>query len=266
MEKEAVILIHGMGRTKRSMKKLERYLAAQGYTTYNQNYPSTVANVERSAVHYINSALANITHIPHSKIHFVTHSLGGLLVRYYLSKHRIRNLGRIVMLAPPNNGSEIAEKYRHHFWYKWATGSPGQQLHQSNNALLESLKPLSAEVGVIAGTRSSDPWFNHVFNTNHDGKVSVEGAKLAEMKSFITVAHGHTFIMNKVNVKQHVSNFLATGDFYQTQKRQTSKPPKARPQIQPQDDKTMKPKDIDTHSSAIIRKTKTASMLNVKTV
>lgn len=207
-----------MGRTHRSMKKLETYLKSLGYVTYNRSYPSTVANVERSSIHYINSALANLPYQSISKIHFVTHSLGGLLVRYYLSNHQIKSLGRIVMLAPPNQGSEVAQRYRHHFWYKWATGVPGQQLHQVENQLLKQLKPLNTDVGIIAGTRSSDPWFNHVFNHPHDGKVSVEGVKLPEMKDFLTVGHGHTFLMNKMSVKNHISNFLTTGDFNRTKK------------------------------------------------
>ncbi|GAA0211549.1 alpha/beta fold hydrolase [Kangiella japonica] len=217
MEKEAVILIHGMGRSSRSMKSLERYLKTKGYLTYNQSYPSTVSQVERSSIHYINSALANIPHSI-SKIHFVTHSLGGILVRYYLSKHSIRKLGRIVMLAPPNQGSDVAEKYRAHFWYKWTTGVPGQQLHKTDNELLEKLKPISTEVGIIAGTSSSDPWFNHVFKSEHDGKVSVENTKLPEMKDMITVNHGHTFIMNKRKVKQYILNFLTSGNFYRHKK------------------------------------------------
>lgn len=214
MKKEAVILIHGMGRSHRSMRKLEAFLKAKGYVTYNRSYPSTVANVERSAVHYINSALANISHETISKIHFVTHSLGGLLIRYFLSNHQIKKLGRIVMLSPPNQGSEVAERYRKHFWYKWITGVPGQQLHQNNNQLLQEMKPLKTEVGIIAGTRSSDPWFNHTFEHPHDGKVSINGAQLPEMKQMIQVPHGHTFIMNKTSVKNHIANFLATGNFY----------------------------------------------------
>lgn len=214
MNSEAVILIHGMGRSSRSMKKLEVYLQKKGYKTYNRSYPSTIAPVEKSAVHYINSALANISHGATTKVHFVTHSLGGLLVRYYLSHYQIKNLGRIVMLAPPNQGSSVAHRYKNHLWYKWATGHPGQQLYKSNNPLLDNLKPLDTEVGIIAGTRSSDPWFNHVFSDSHDGKVAVEETELPEMKDHLTVSHGHTFIMNKRKVKRHVANFLASGNFY----------------------------------------------------
>ncbi|WP_068991235.1 alpha/beta fold hydrolase [Kangiella sediminilitoris] len=214
MQKEAVILIHGMGRTHRSMRKLETFLKSKGYITYNRSYPSTVANVERSAVHYINSALATLAHENISKVHFVTHSLGGLLVRYFLSNHQIKKLGRVVMLAPPNQGSEVAERYQEKFWYKWITGVPGQQLQQTNNRLLRDMKPLKTEVGIIAGIKSSDPWFNHVFQYAHDGKVSVEGAKLPEMTEMIKVPHGHTFIMNKTSVKNHIANFLASGNFF----------------------------------------------------
>lgn len=208
---EAVILIHGLGRSLWSLKRLELRLQKLGYATYNQSYPSTKQRVDVSAESYISKALATLTSEKYDKIHFVTHSLGGIMVRYYLSNHSIENLGRIVMLAPPNHGSEIADKFKDQWWYKIATGPTGQQLTE-NNPLYKQLKPLDTEVAVITGNRSSDPWFNFLFDGDHDGKISVKSAKLKENHHFQVVNSGHTLLMESKEVRDLVINFLTNGE------------------------------------------------------
>ncbi|MBD3667861.1 MAG: lipase [Kangiella sp.] len=211
--KQLVILIHGMGRTRFSMRSLEKYFKDEGYQVINESYDSRSKTIETIAVEHIGQLLSSIDSDEYEAIHFVTHSLGGIMLRYYLSHHSINKLGRIVMIAPPNQGSEVAELYKDKLWYKLATGKPGQQLYINNNPLLEQLKPVPADVGIMIGTKSSDPWFNHAFAGPHDGKVSVESARLPEMKDFITVDHGHTFIMNNKKVQQQIAHFLQHGIF-----------------------------------------------------
>lgn len=206
---EAIIFIHGMGRKHHSFRKLQKEAKRRGYITYNQTYSSTKQKVEYSSKQYIEKALDSLkVHAP-TKVHFVTHSLGGILIRYYLSHYTIKNLGAIAMLAPPNQGSHITERYKNLFWYKTATGVAGQQLGISNNQLLKSLKPINTKLLIIAGSRSSDPWFNSVFDEPHDGKVSVRATKLAEPHKHITVDAGHTFIMNNAEVQKHIFEFLS---------------------------------------------------------
>lgn len=211
--KQLVILIHGMGRTRFSMRSLEKYFKDKGYQVINESYDSRSKPIETIAVEHIGQLLGSIDINQYAAIRFVTHSLGGIMLRYYLSHHSINKLGRIVMIAPPNQGSEVAELYKDKLWYKLATGKPGQQLYINNNPLLEQLKPVPADVGIMIGTKSSDPWFNHAFAGPHDGKVSVESARLPEMKDFITVNHGHTFIMNNRKVQQLIEHFLQHGCF-----------------------------------------------------
>lgn len=213
--KQLVILIHGMGRTRFSMRSLEKYFKDEGYLVINETYDSRSKSIETIAVEHIGPLLSSIDSDEYEAIHFVTHSLGGIMLRYYLSHHSIKKLGRIVMIAPPNQGSEVAELYKDKLWYKLATGKPGQQLYINNNPLFEQLKPVPADVGIMIGTKSSDPWFNHAFAGPHDGKVSVESARLPEMKDFITVDHGHTFIMNNKKVQQQIAHFLQHGIFEQ---------------------------------------------------
>lgn len=211
--KQLVILLHGMGRTHFSMRSLEKYFKRQGYEVLNESYDSRTTPIEVIAVEHIGKLLGSIESDEYEAIHFVTHSLGGIMLRYYLSHHTIHKLGRIVMIAPPNQGSEVAELYRDKLWYRLATGKPGQQLYMHNNPLLRELKPMPTDVGIMIGTKSSDPWFNHAFAGPHDGKVSVQSARLPEMKDFITVDHGHTFIMNNKKIQQNIKYFLQHGIF-----------------------------------------------------
>ncbi len=208
---EAVILIHGLGRTHWSLKRLEKRLRKMGYNTYNQSYPSTKQTIDQSAESYISEALTHLKAEQFEKIHFVTHSLGGILVRYYLSNHKLNNLGRIVMLAPPNHGSEIADKFQNKWWYKMATGPSGQQLTESS-PLYQQLEPLNTDVAVIIGNRSSDPWFNFLFNGEHDGKVSVASAKLEENHQLEVVNCGHTLLMESRTVMNYITKFLKFGE------------------------------------------------------
>ncbi len=208
---EAVILIHGLGRTQWSLKRLEKRLQQLGYVTYNESYPSTKQTVDKSANDYISKALETLEAEKFDKIHFVTHSLGGILVRYYLSNHKIANLGRVLMLAPPNHGSEIADTFKDKWWYKMATGPSGQQLTESS-PLYSQLKPLQTEIGVIIGNRSSDPWFNFLFDGEHDGKVSVKSAKLEEQHQLQVVNCGHTLLMENRLVSDAIVKFLQTGE------------------------------------------------------
>lgn len=210
---EAVILIHGLGRSHLSFLKMAKQLKNKGYLVYNASYPSTKQKIQDSSESYINQALESLSAQKISKIHFVTHSLGGILVRYYLSKHEINNLGKIVMLAPPNKGSHIAQAYHDKFWFKWATGPAGQQLLVEDNPFLDGLEPIETEVAVLMGNRSLEPWFNHVFNDldhlEHDGKVSIESAKLDNMSKFEIIDTAHTMIMNNPKVMSQVLDFLA---------------------------------------------------------
>ncbi|MCP4312474.1 MAG: lipase, partial [Bacteroidetes bacterium] len=140
-------------------------------------------------------------------------SLGGIVTRYYLQTNSIPEGSRIVMLSPPNRGSEIADRFQNSTWYKWFTGPPGQQLTTDLNSIPNKLKPIPYDVGVIAGRRTLEPWFSKLIPGKDDGKVSVESARLDEMKDFIIVDHAHTFIMKSEDVKRQVVNFLQQGKF-----------------------------------------------------
>ena len=214
-ESECVILLHGMGRTKSSMDEIEEGLSKGGYNVVNFDYPSRKETIEQIAENWIPKAIAQC---PKSaeKVHFVTHSLGGIITRKYLQTNKLPSGSRIVMLSPPNQGSEVADYFKDTFWYRWFTGPVGQQLTTDSDSVPNQLAPIAYEVGVITGTRSFDPWFSILIPGTDDGKVSVERAKLAEMKDFLTVPHTHTFIMNSDEVLRQIKCFLKKGYFDHT--------------------------------------------------
>jgi len=212
-KKECVILLHGLARTPRSMGKLEKHLSAKGYHVINAKYPSTRKTVQILAEKYIPDAITACEKFQPEKIHFVTHSLGGILVRQYLQNHSLPEGSRIVMLSPPNRGSELADYLKGLWFYKWLNGPAGQELGTDPRSVPNMLKPVSAEIGVITGNRSFNPLYSQLIPGPDDGKVSVERARLKEMKDFIVIPATHTFIMNHAQTMQQVLSFLEKGKF-----------------------------------------------------
>lgn len=212
---ECVILLHGMGRSALSMRSLEKHLRERGYHTVNRDYPSTSFTIEEIAKKNIPKLIAECKPQA-SKIHFVTHSLGGIVTRYYLQSNNLPKGSRIVMLSPPNKGSEIADQLQGSAWYKWLTGPAGQQLTTDQNSVPNKLKPINYEVGIITGRRTLEPWLSQFIPGEDDGKVSVKRARLYEMTDFLVVDHAHTFIMNSSLVKEQVTHFLQHGYFAQS--------------------------------------------------
>lgn len=209
---DCVVLLHGLGRSTWSMRQIETTLHKAGYLVINQNYLSRDKEINELRV-IVGEAVDRCQKSKPDAIHIVAHSLGGILVRAYYQDHPPGNVKRVVMLGPPNHGSEIVDKFRDSWWFKWLTGPTGQQLGTDPKSLPNTLKPIPLEVGIIAGYTSSDPWFASLFNGANDGKVSVESTKLAEMKDFIQVENGHTFMANSRHVIQQIQAFLSTGYF-----------------------------------------------------
>jgi pimeloyl-ACP methyl ester carboxylesterase len=211
--KDYVVLLHGLGRTPLSMKRLEWTLKGQGYRVINMAYPSTRISVQDAADHWLAKVLKEQAGDPHVKIHFIGHSLGGIVLRQYLSNHRIENLGRVVMLAPPNHGSELADRLKNNLLYRLATGPAGQQVGTDSASLPRQLGPVDFELGVIAGDRSFNPLFSAWLPGPDDGKVSVRSTEIAGMKDFLVVHHSHTWMMWNKQVTSAVAQFLSSGLF-----------------------------------------------------
>lgn len=210
---EHVILLHGLGRTRRSMRPVEKRLAACGYTVVNIDYPSRKHPIEYLADVVLDDAIEPFKKVPQAKFHFVTHSLGGIIVRYYLKHHQLGGLGRVVMLSPPNQGSEVVDWLKETFFFKKTHGPAGQQLSASANNFLRDLGPVVFELGIITGDRAYEPWAPFLISGPNDGKVSVERTKVGGMKDLLVLPCSHTFIMRRADVIAQVLFFLAHGVF-----------------------------------------------------
>ncbi len=220
---ECVVLLHGLARTEKSLLKLERHLGMLGYHVINGGYPSRTENIQTLALKAIKEASETCSKACASKVHFVTHSMGGILVRYYLEHNDISKLGRVVMLSPPNRGSEAVDKFKGTKIFKWLNGPAGLQLGTDETSLPKTLAAPRYEVGIITGDRSINPILSLLIPGKDDGKVSVENAKLEGMKDFLVVPEAHTFIMNDDEVLRQVAFFLKNGKF-DRQKKMKAKP------------------------------------------
>ena len=216
-----VVLLHGLGRTSRSMHHMAKALEAAGYRTLNPDYDSRKFPIEHLAMQVIPEAVQQCREQGCETIHFVTHSMGGILVRYYLSQERPKELGRTVMLCPPNQGSEVVDYLRDNIFYRWYNGPAGLQLGTDKEGIASRLGPVDYPVGIITGRVHSffDGWLSEKIPGDDDGKVSVERAKVEGMADFLAVPHPHPFIMDQEDVFEQSLHFLRTGRFAHPVKR-----------------------------------------------
>ncbi len=208
---DCAILLHGLARTSGSMSKVERMLTAEGYHVVNAGYPSRDFPIDVLAESTIPDALRACP--DKSTVHFVTHSMGGILVRYYLSRHPVERLGRVVMMGPPNGGSEIVDRLRDVPGYDAFNGPAGQQLGTDSASVPMNLPPVDYPVGVIAGTRSLSVLGSWLLPGRDDGRVTVARTCVDGMADHIVLPVTHTFMMRSESVIDETVSFLKSGSF-----------------------------------------------------
>jgi pimeloyl-ACP methyl ester carboxylesterase len=193
------------------MRALEARLARAGFRVHNLRYASTAQTPDELIANLDDQIAACCATAP--RLHFVTHSLGGILARAYLAEHRPPNLGRVVMLAPPNRGSELADIARESELLREALGPTGALLGTDSASLPNRLPPPDFVFGVIAGTVSANPVSAIVLPGENDGTVTVESTKLPGMADFVTVPATHTLIVRSERAAAHTIAFLRRGRF-----------------------------------------------------
>lgn len=207
---ECVILLHGLARSAHSMDKIAQRLTDEGYRVLNIDYPSRAYSIEELAEQTITDALAQCGDLP---VSFVTHSMGGILVRQFLSNHSIENLNKVVMLGPPNKGTEIVDKLSHLPGFSFVNGEAGAQLGTGALSLPNQLGKANFDVGIIAGTQSINLLLSSLIPDTDDGKVSVESTKVDGMNDHIEMPTTHVFMMRNDDVIKQVICYLKQGKF-----------------------------------------------------
>jgi pimeloyl-ACP methyl ester carboxylesterase len=210
---DGVVLLHGISRTALSFRKMQLTLERAGFATLNLDYASRRKALEALAED-IHPAIRPFADRIDGSIHFVCHSMGGLLARVYIARHRPKRLGRVVMLGTPNSGSEIADRLKNFGPYRAFFGPAGQQLGtQRDDAVNALLPPPDYPVGIVAGNRSIDPLAGSMLPKPHDGRVSVENTRIDGMADHVVVAASHPWLVrNSVAVAQTIA-FLRHGNF-----------------------------------------------------
>ena len=181
------------------------------------DYPSREKPIEELAPLAVEKGLEACQKEDASRVHFVTHSLGGILVRFYLSTKTIPGLGRVVMLAPPNQGSTVVDALAAVPGFGIVNGLAGYQLGTDEKSVPLKLGPANFEVGIIAGDRTVNPILSGYLENPDDGKVSVESAKLEGMTDFLVVHNSHPVIMRSDTVIKQTLHFLGFGRFKRAQ-------------------------------------------------
>ncbi|HID44311.1 MAG TPA: alpha/beta fold hydrolase [Chromatiaceae bacterium] len=213
-EREVVVLLHGLGRSTQAMRYLQYRLENAGYEVFNIGYPSTRLTSD-DIVHLLQDRV-RICCAHSQKVHFVGHSLGGLMVRALLGEKREVNLGRVVVLGTPNQGTQLVDWLTGNRLFNVLAGPTALHLGTGEDAFPRGLPEPDYDLGVIAGDRSINPIGSWVLSGPDDGIVSVESTRIPGMKDFMLTSAGHVLMRYSDEVADAVIHFLRTGSFSET--------------------------------------------------
>ncbi len=211
--RDGVILLHGIGRSSWMMRVAERAPREAGYRTLNLDYPGRRLGLAALAAH-VDEASARWVDGCDGEVHFLTHSMGGLVTRVLLATRRPARLGRVVMLGPPNGGSEIADLLARHALHRRIFGPAGAELVTKRSvALTTLLGQVDYPVGIIAGRRAIDPVSWLLLPKPNDGKVAVAHTRVSGMADHLILPVDHTFMVRDPAVLRAALCFLRSGRF-----------------------------------------------------
>lgn len=179
----------------------------------NFDYPSRKHKIEQLSAEVLPDAIKICREQQPDKIHFVTHSLSGIMLRYYLKQHEMPDLGRVVMLSPPNKGTEVVDKLGSNFLFRALNGPAGLQLGTGATSIPNTIGRVDFDLGVITGDRTINFILSSLIPGDDDGKVSVTNAQVEGMDDFLVVHTSHPFIMKNNQAIEQTLHFLQNGKF-----------------------------------------------------
>jgi len=212
LSSDLLVLVHGLKRTRASMRPAALMARRRGYAVCNWGYSSARRGIHGRA-DALRRDLDALPPLGDRRIHFLTHSLGGIIVRALITFGPPPNLGRVVMLGPPNAGNEIAQHLRHTRIFRRIMGPAGLELGTGAESVPRRLPEATFELGVIAGVRRRPALFGRWIGTPNDGLVSVSATRLVGMRDHLIVHGGHGFLPWNPRALSQAFTFLATGHF-----------------------------------------------------
>lgn len=208
-----VVLLHGLARSAASMQHMQLALEQAGYRVCNLDYPSREHPVAELASRYVAPAVVECRRGSDRPVDFVTHSMGGIIVRQLAASGMVPGIGRVVMLGPPNQGSEVVDRLGGWYPFRLLNGPAGGELGTSPDSVPNRLGPAHFEAGVIAGNHSINWILSLMIPGDNDGKVAVSRARLDGMRDFVVVGASHPFLMNDRTAIRQTLRFLRRGCF-----------------------------------------------------
>jgi esterase/lipase len=230
---EYVIILHGILLGKWHLANLARYLTKQGYKVINIGYPSTKYPLEKLVNIVAQDITSKLTEIAVNNksseytVNFIGYSMGGLILRAIFNSSNNhhnndnnniirKNLGKVLLLATPNHGSEVADFFKNNWLYKKIFGPAGRQLTTDQTDIQHLFTTIDYPLGVIAGNISLNYFFSKLINQPNDGKVSIASTKVDGMQDHITLPASHTWLPYNKKVQYQTVYFLQHGKFYRT--------------------------------------------------
>src|SRR5688572_27123239 len=181
-----VVLLHGLARSDNSLKQMEQVLSDKGYATCNISYPSTSHAIEKLVAEFVLPEIRKcFGEVSENPVNFVTHSMGGIIVRFLDQYEDSVLIDKVVMLSPPNKGSEVVDTLGDWWLFNKINGPAGAELGTGKDSMPNTLGKPSFKVGIITGDKSINWILSMMIEGTDDGKVSVENAKLDGMADFI---------------------------------------------------------------------------------
>ena len=212
MHSKTIVLIHGIHGERSDLSLLNEKLQQKGFKTYNFHYPSTKYPIEKLSSNYLKPFLAKLNS-QNQSISFLTHSMGGILLRHYLYKNKDIDIEKIIMLAPPNKGSDLVDIFGNNFIFKKRYGPAGQQIGTDLEQNLHLSNLEEYKVGIIAGDKTDHPYFSIFIPGKDDGKVALTNTFIDSDFDFLIVPCGHETILKSKIVLRAVDNYLKKGEF-----------------------------------------------------